>query len=129
MARSLSQLSNDLRRLPLTVGIKIAEACAPKITELARKSFDNSQTPYGISWRPGDEGQTIKLQRTGALMRYIRYVAIGIKLRVALGTDYAKYQIGKRPVFPRQNSVLPDDYRAVLERTAAEIVKAEMVRK
>jgi hypothetical protein len=129
MPKSLAQLSQDLRRLPRVVALKIAEACAPRITELASKSFEQSETPYGVPWAPGAEGQTVTLRKTGVLAKQIRYVAIGTKLRVALGTRYAKYQIGKRPVFPRQDAALPDDYRAVIERTAADVVKAEMSRK
>ena len=128
MAHTLDQLSNDLRRLPTVVGFKIAEAIAPVISELAQKSFDRSQTPYGVAWRPGEHGQTITLRKSGAMERTLRYVAIGTKLRVALGTSYAKYQISKRYVFPRQGSPLPDDYRAAIERTAADVVKEEMRR-
>lgn len=132
MAKSLAQLAKDIRRLPRDVSKKVAEECADKITALATKSFEQSKTPYGVAWAPGEQGQTITLHKSGDLAKYIKYVAIAkggsYALRVALGTRYAKYQIGKRPVFPRQDTTLPDDYRAVIERTAADVVKREMIR-
>ena len=60
--------------------------------------------------------------------RQIRYVAIGTKLRVALGVAYAKFQIGRRPVFPTQGGTLPVEYSRTLQRTAVDVVRAEMGR-
>lgn len=124
--KSLQQFSQDLRRLPRVIAIKVAEAAAPVLTELANASFDQSSTPYGQAWKPGKKGQRITLRKSGDLARQIRYVAIGTRLRVALGVRYAKYQIGKRPVFPRQAGELPDTYVQALERTAVRIVKEEL---
>jgi hypothetical protein len=106
--------------------LRVAEEAAPAITQLATQSFEKSETPYGLNWVPGVDGQVVTLRKTGALQRYIRYVAIGTKLRVSLGVRYAKYQIGKRPVFPRQGGELPESYSQVLERTAVRIVKEEL---
>lgn len=124
--KSLSQFANDLRRLPRVVAFRVAEEAAPEITRLGKESFDRGETPYGIDWRPGAEGQKVTLKKTGALERFIRYVAIGSKLRVALGVRYAKYQIGKRSVFPRQGGDLPDSYVQALMRTAVRVVRQEL---
>lgn len=126
--KSLKQFAQDLRRLPRVVAIRVAAEAAPEISKLADASFEARSTPYGKPWAPGVKGQPVTLQKTGALLRYIRYVAIGTRLRVALGVPYAKWQIGKRPVYPKQAGELPDSYVQVLERTAARVVKEELFR-
>lgn len=126
--KSLSEFANDLRRLPKVVAIRVAEECAPVLTSLAKATFDASEDAYGRSWRPGKGGQRVTLKKSGDLERTLRYVAIGTKLRVALGTKYAKYQIGKRPVFPRQGGELPEEYSRALQRTAVRVVREELAK-
>lgn len=126
--RSLAQFSQDLRRLPRVVAIKVAERAAPELTDVARRSFAAGETPYGVPWKPGANGKKVTLVKTGDLAKYIRYVAIGTKLRVALGVKYAKYQVGKRPIFPRQDSKLPDSYAQALQRVAVAVVREELGR-
>lgn len=126
MSRSLRQFSEDLRRLPRVVAFKVAERAAPVISALAKETFDAQQTPEGQAWRPGKKGQTVTLRKTGALERWLLYRAIGTKIRVSLGVAYAKFQIGKRPVFPRQGGELPESYQQALRRTAVQVVKEEM---
>ena len=124
--RTLAQFSNDLRRLPRVVAHKVAQAAAPVITTIARASFDAGETPYGVPWAPGEEGQRVTLRKSGDLAKYIKYVAIGSLLRVALGVAYAKYQVGKRPVFPKQGKPLPQPYVEALQRIAVRVVREEM---
>lgn len=126
MPRSLSEFANQLRRLPRVVGIKVAEEAAPVITALANSTFDESADAYGRPWKPGKKGQRVTLRKSGDLARFIRYVAVGTRLRVALGVPYAKWQVGKRPIFPRQGSELPDTYVRALQRTAVDVVRREL---
>jgi hypothetical protein len=126
MSRSLHSFANDLRRLPLVVAHKVAAAAAPVITELARATFEKSETPEGVGWKPGTDWQKVTLRKSGDLARHLVYVAIGAKLRVALGVAYAKYQIGRRPVFPRQGDHLPREYVEALQRIAVQVVREEM---
>lgn len=126
--KSLRQFSEDLRRLPRVVAIRVAEESAPVITELAKQTFDSSETPYGDSWKLSKEGKRVTLHKSGDLSRYVKYVAIGTRLRVALGVRYAKYQIGRRPVFPRQAGDLPPAYVEALKRTAVRVCKEELGR-
>lgn len=123
---SIAQFTNDLRRLPKVVAQAVAKRAAPAITALAAQSFAESETPYGVPWAPAKDGEKVSLVKTGSLRRYIHYVAIGTKLRVALGVPYAKFQIGKRPVYPTQGGALPRDYRETLARTAVAVVREEM---
>lgn len=114
------KLAGVLRALPTTLAQRVAAKAAPLISELAEQSYDASQDPYGVAWAPAKDGSTVSLKRTGNLRGLLRYVAIGTRLRVALGTRYAKYQIGKRPVYPRPG-LLPAAYSAKLE----EVVQTE----
>ncbi|MCL2777723.1 MAG: hypothetical protein FWD73_06935 [Polyangiaceae bacterium] len=122
---SIAQFTSEIRRLPRRVAMRIAEECAPILTELSLQTFNASETPYGVPWDPSDEGNTVTLVKTGALKKTIKYVAIGTKLRVSLGVPYAKYQIGKRPVFPTQGGQLPQSFVAALQRKAVEICREE----
>lgn len=120
---SLHKFSKALRTLPTSLAKDVAFEAAPVITDFAQSSFDSSQDPYGAPWVPGADGKKVTLRKTGALERFIRYVAIGTKLRVSLGVKYAKYQVGKRPVYPRQGGLLPKKYSDALAEIAQRIGK------
>jgi len=106
--------------------MKVCLEAAPALTSLAKETFAAGEDAYGLTWKPGERGQHVTLRKSGDLERTIRYVAIGTKLRVALGVRYAKYQIGKRPVFPRQGGELPTAYVQTLQRTAVRVIKEEL---
>lgn len=120
---SLSKFAADLRALPRTTGQEIARRAAPKITELARATWAASQTPYGVPWQPTEDGQRATLRQTGAMFAKMFYVAIGTKLRVSLGVPYAKFQIGRRPVFPTQGGQLPLSYVTALSSIASDYIR------
>lgn len=123
---SLRKFSQDLRRLKRDVAHKVAAAVAPEITRLAQASVAQSETPYGVPWAPSAEGGKVTLRRTGRMLSKMVYVAIGAKLRVALGVPYAKFQIGKRPVFPTQGGQLPPSYVQTLQRVAVDVCRKEL---
>jgi hypothetical protein len=123
---SLSRFSAALRRLPTVVAQRVAEQAAPALTDAALSTFNASQDPFGTPWDAGADGQRVTLRRTGALAKYIRYVAIGTKLRVSLGVSYAKYKVAKRPIFPKQGEPLPVAYVDVLRRVAADVCREEL---
>lgn len=111
---SLNRFAATLRALPTTLAQRVAAAAAPALSELAQESFDASTDPYGAPWPPAKDGGTVTLRATGTLEKFLHYVVSGTRLRVSLGVDYAKYQIGKRLVFPRAG-LLPPKYAAKLE--------------
>lgn len=125
---SLNNFSAALRRLPRVLAQKIAADAAPEITALAQQTFAAGEDAYGGSWSPGKEGQKITLRKSGSLARYVKYVAIGTKLRVALGVAYAKYQVGRRPVTPRQGEPLPVAYVRALRSIAEKTIREELGR-
>lgn len=125
---SLRAFSKSLRRVPVVVAHKVATASAPAITSAATATFEASANAYGVSWLPGADGRRITLKKSGALAKFIRYVAIGSKLRVSLGVPYAKFQIGRRPIFPPQGAPLPAAYVRTLQQTASDVIRAELGR-
>jgi hypothetical protein len=122
---SLKKFSAALRQIPRVVAQQVATGSAPAITKEAQVTFNAGQDPYGVAWLPGVDGRPVTLEQTGALKRQVRYVAIGTKLRVALGVPYAKYQIGRRLVFPRQGGVLPSSYANTLTTVAQAVLRKE----
>lgn len=125
---SLADFSRKLQALPRVVAIKIAEAAAPAVTAAARATFDAGQDAFGVAWLPSPTGESVTLKKSGALASGITYVATGTKLRVKLGVAYAKYQLGRRPAFPRQGDPLPASYSAALEAATAKVIAEEVSR-
>jgi len=125
---SLKKFSASLREIPRVVAQRVATDSATEISREALTTFNAGQDPYGVSWLPGVDGKPVTLEETGALKRQVRYVAIGTKLRVALGVPYAKYQIGKRRLFPHQGSALPAAYTKALSAVAHEVLREELGR-
>lgn len=125
---SLRKFSQSLRTLPKVAAQKITAAAAPVITALAISTFDAGEDAYGDEWQPSADGHRVTLHKTGALENQVYYVGVGTKLRVALGVPYAKYQIGKRPVFPKQGEDLPKAYVEALSTIADDIIKGELPR-
>lgn len=123
---SLAKLAADLRRLPRAVVQKVPPAAAIALSATAKQTFDASSDPYGKPWAPGVDGRPVTLRKTGALERFIYYVARGTKLGVYLGVPYAKYQIGKRPVFPRKGKDLPASYTQALASAAIAVIRSEL---
>jgi hypothetical protein len=125
---SLKKFAQTLRQIPRVVAQKVTTAAAPAISSDARSTFAAGQDPYGVPWAPGEHGQKVTLVKTGLMASALRYVAIGTKLRVAMTVAYAKYQLGKRPVFPRQGAPLPASYAHTLADTTSEVIREEIRR-
>lgn len=121
----LRAMSKKIRRLPKVVAAMVAEVVAPEITAVAKETFDAGENAYGNAWAPGKKGQHVTLVKTGDLERGIAFVAAGGRIKVRLGVKYAKYQIGKRPVFPRKGAALPASYLDVLKTAAKAILSKE----
>ena len=123
---SLRKFSERLRRgFGRGLSHMVAERAAPAITAAARATYDAGTDPYGTPWAPGADGKAVDLKESGAMYRLLAYVPIGEKLRVALTTKYAKYQIGKRQVFPTQDGPLPLSYEKALEDATTQTLAAQ----
>lgn len=123
---SLKGLMAKLNGLSQTVSNEVAQKSAEKINTLARATFAAGQNAYGDPWPLGAENQNVTLKKSGKLAADIHYVATGNKLRCVLGPGYAKYQIGKRQVFPRMGSKLPDSYIEAIKSVTAEAIEKSL---
>ncbi len=125
---SLAKFQKDLRSLPTTVAIEAAAKAAPILTALVHETFNASENAYGNLWSPGADGRKVTLRKSGKLFSNVAYTATGTKIRLKLGASYAKYQVGRRPVAPRQDAPLPVAYSAALARVAVAAVKKALGR-
>ncbi len=119
-------LEKSLAELPRVLAMKVAAASASAITSMARATFKAGENAYGDPWEPGADGERVDLEKSGRLAAGVAYVAIGTRLRAQLGPKYARYQVGKRPIFPRSGAKLPIAYVATLRAKANEIIQAEL---
>lgn len=124
---TLKQFAADLRRLRTSVANRVTRECAGALTSLAQSTYAAGTDPYGVPWAPGSEGQRVDLIETGNMKTGVAYVpAPGGKLRLKLTVPYAKYQVGKRLVTPRQGALLPVDYSDALSTTAVRVIREEL---
>lgn len=123
---TLKRFSKSLRDLSTVTAQKIAAAAAPELTTLLRSTFDASQDAYGVPWDSGRDGKAVTLRRTGALAAGLSFVAIGVLIRMRLSARHAKYQVGKRPVAPRQGEPLPIAWREALVRVTRAVLASEV---
>jgi hypothetical protein len=121
----LRGIEKAIRTIPTVVAQKVATAAAATITSFARETFAAGQNAYGDTWEPGADGNPVTLRKTGRLGSFA-YVAIGTKLRAQLGPKYARYQVGRRPILPRNGARLPLKYVAKLRAEANRIIHAEL---
>lgn len=120
----LRALERSMRELPRVLGAKVATAAAGTITDLARATFNAGENAYGDTWEPGVDGHKVTLRKSGAIARDVAYVATGTRLRARLGPSYSKYQVGKRPIFPRGK--LPVSYVEAIRQSTNAVIAAEL---
>jgi len=92
---TLRGFKDALRAMPLSVSNDVAMRAAPELTRRAKVAFLGGVNVYGDE-RPGG----VSLMRTGTTFRTLRFVQSGTIVRCALGTEYAKYLIGKYKILP-----------------------------
>lgn len=115
----LSRLAASLRQLPVTLALRVAEKAAPAITDAATAAFDGGSTVFGDR-RPLGKHGALTLVQSGATRALMRFVAIGTRVRVALGTRYAKFLVGKYKILP--SGRLPVEW----SDTIGKLAKAEI---
>jgi hypothetical protein len=122
--RTLKRLTASLRDLPTRVASRIAERSAPLVTGSLQSSFNAGTDPYGQPWAPGADGKPVDLVETGKLRSTLSFYPIGRRIIAKLGTRYAKYQVGRRKVFPPGGRPLPVAWSAALAETANAEIRA-----
>ena len=119
----LKKLGQRLNKFPTTVVHNVARKTAPSLTGYATSAFGSGRTVYGDARPRGVDGRSLTLVRPGpdggATRATLRFVSIGTIVRCVLGTDYAKYLIGKYRILPMGE--MPSSW----SRKIVDIVKKE----
>ena len=123
---SLAEFAARLRKLPTVLAIEVAKAAAPVMTDLVHQTFEASEDAFGGSWKIRSDGSRATLKKSGALAKNVKYVAVGTKIRLALGVSYARYLIATRPIAPKQGQGLPVSYSQALSRVTADVCRREL---
>ena len=123
---SLAEFAARLRKLPTVLAIEVAKAAAPVMTDLVHQTFEASEDAFGGSWKIRSDGNRATLKKSGALAKTVKYVAVGTKIRLALGVSYARYLIGSRPIAPKQGEGLPVAYTQALSQVVADVCRREL---
>jgi hypothetical protein len=110
-----------LRALPKSMAHNVAQKGAPALTTLTRAAFYGNRNVYGDRRPLGVDGHPLSLVQSGRTSRTLEYKASGTVIRVVLGTDYARYLIGKYGILP--NGAMPSSY----EQALGEILSKESV--
>lgn len=106
-SRNLRRVSQELRRMPVTVARRVAARAAPAISSLAHASYDGGTNVYGDP-RPAGKHGPLSLVRTGWTRDNLRFVSDGgTKIRASLGRRYVRYLIGKYVILPIGKAALP----------------------
>lgn len=121
----IRKLEQAIRALPSTrLAHKVAAASAGVLTDLVRETFRRGENAYGDLWEPGARGQRVTLHKSGLFEKSVGFTSVGTRIRGLLTARYAKYQVGRRQVFPRKR--LPVAYVDVIGKKAATIIRDEL---
>ena len=80
----------------------------------------------GASANRYSPGAAMSLVQSGVTRSSLRFVAVGTIVRVALGTKYAKYLIGKYKILPSGNAPIPAKWRESLEKVIARVIREQL---
>ena len=127
--RTIANLRKLISTLPKVLEQRAAAASVDAINAESMRTFDAGEMPSTMAWPESDvTGKPVHLVRRGELRRLIKYRATGTIIACdASVLRYAKYQIGKRPVFPRRGAVLPAAWREALDRAIKPIIREHVI--
>lgn len=114
--KRLNQIAANMRSLGTRLAQDVAAKAAPAITGMAGSSYDSGQTVFGDPRPRGVHGNELSLVESGRTRGYLRFVAIGTIVRVALGTRWAKFLVGKYRILP--TAAAPFAWRKRIEEIA-----------
>ncbi len=130
MSGDFGKLKQWRERMGRMVGVpeKIAIAVAPKVRTLVAAEFASKTDPYGDAWKP-IKPATIKrgtesiLVRTGRMRDELDVLPFGTRLKVLLGTFYARFHISTgRRTLPKPGQ-LPEAWSQLIDQEAAKAFK------
>jgi hypothetical protein len=103
------------------VGELIAKEAAGVITEKLQASFDSGVTPYGDD-RPDGFYGPVALVETGNTRAFMRFGAVGRRIRCVLGSRYSKYLIGRFRILPQGGQKIPFPWAEALAEIAGRVL-------
>jgi hypothetical protein len=115
------------RKMSNLIGVpqRTAAAVAPILKGMIQSEFETKTDPFGNPW-PQIKADTYRrgtksiLVRSGALQRAVGAAAKGKRVKIILGTHYAKYFISTRwSILPRGGAGKPESW-TILVKTEAE---------
>lgn len=119
---SLKGMKASLKKLPVSLAHAVSKRAAPALTGLTTQAFHSNKTVYGDARPAGVDGNPLSLVKSGRTQRTLEFVANGTIVRCVLGTNYARYLIGKYGVLPN-GARLPAEW----SRKLGEIVSTTKV--
>jgi len=119
----LAALQRNMRRLA-GVDVRVAREVAPKLSDLARASFDAGQSPYGEGWPATKTQGARRLNDTGALRASATTLTPQGRKLVGELVPYGRYQ--RPPLFLPKGSAIPPSWSAEIEAEVPRTVQAIM---
>jgi len=118
--KDLSRLSRQVKGYLKQIGVegkeRIANLGAKSLTEIARKDYLAGRNVYGEARVLGENGNALTLIKSGDTLRDLQFEAKGTRIRVVLGTPYAKYLVGKYRILPvGSGGELPTMWRGAIK--------------
>lgn len=122
---TIRDMKRALRSLPKTAAAEIAKRAQPELTRDAGRKFDAGLTVYGRPREPGVDGNALRLVRTGATRRALRFAAVGTTLRIASLPRYAKY-LFQYGILPPNGAALPREWQESLAEATDQTIKGRL---
>jgi hypothetical protein len=118
---TLRALRNSIASMPVTLSHAVAARVAPNLTEQAQDSYDSGRTVYGAARPKGVKGNDLDLVETGAVRSQLKFNALGTKVTVSIGPNYARFLIGKYGILPSgDRAAIPAPWVAAIDRIVKE---------
>lgn len=115
--QTLKSFAKKLSKVSTVAAQAVATRAAAPLTSRAGSDYDGGRTAYGEARPPGVNGNALSLVKSGDTRSLLRFTSIGTRVRVVLGTPYAKFLIGKYKILPNS---LPRPWATELERITGE---------
>ncbi len=125
MSRQIKTMA-DLRRLQAELArgnpelaANVARKAAAEMSKLAQTSFDARESPYGVPFGTGENGEQMTLNKSGKLRaQALRYTAQGRRIVASIGSvQHARYHANKG-ILPRQGQALPAHWQGAIQSIA-----------
>lgn len=119
-----SNIRDAIKTLPSRLANAVAMKSAPGLTSAARKDYQRGRNAYGDKRPLGVRGNALTLNESGDTFRTVRFRRSGTIVEAVLGTQYARFLIGKYKILPASREAVPANWKRLLDRIVAEVKAA-----